>query len=107
MAFRTFPLRVTLTLRSSTGYITGIHITNPFRTLQECVEFVEKFCDENYPSYVLEEVYIVRVWVWEVSRKRGDYVAAALTDDAQHVLKIAQVFGVKDMSFTSWAVPVM
>lgn len=58
MALRTFPLRVTLTLRSSNGGITGIHITNPFRTLQECVDFVEKFCDENYPAYVLEEVCI-------------------------------------------------
>ena len=38
----------------------------------------------------------MRVWVWEVSKKRGDYVAAALTDDAQHVLKIAQVYGVTD-----------
>lgn len=38
----------------------------------------------------------MRVWVWEISKKRGDYAAAALTDDAQHVLKIAQVFGVKD-----------
>lgn len=58
MAFRSFPLRVTLTLRSSTGEVTGIHFTNTFRTLQECVDFVEKFCDENYPAYVLEEVSI-------------------------------------------------
>ena len=38
----------------------------------------------------------MRVWVWEISKKRGDYAAAALTDDAQHVLKIAQVYGVTD-----------
>lgn len=58
MAFRTYPLMVTLTLRSSNGDITGIHFTNTFRTLQECVDFVENFCDENYPAHVLEGVSV-------------------------------------------------
>lgn len=58
MALRRFPLRVTLTLRSLTGEVTGIHFTNTFRTLQECVDFVEKFSDENYPTYVIDEVCI-------------------------------------------------
>jgi hypothetical protein len=38
----------------------------------------------------------MRVWVWEINKARGNYAAAALTDDAQHVLKIAQVYGVVD-----------
>lgn len=58
MAFRIYPLRVTITLRSSIGDITGIHFTDTFRTLQECVDFVEDFCDEKYPAHVLEEVSI-------------------------------------------------